>query len=124
MQIKVKATGNVYHIENKDWVQIMLESGLIEQVIEAPPVKKLGRARWWVNYNIASNSSRPTIIAQCDECHAQQIFEDGLRMVDAKTGRIPPSQLHKAFIEHCKKRELVPEHIVDEYFKVLDGVNR
>jgi hypothetical protein len=53
-----------------------------------------------------------------------QIFQEGFRPADPKTGHIPPSVIHRAFLEHCKKREIVPKEIVDEYNKVLDGVLR
>jgi hypothetical protein len=32
--------------------------------------------------------------------------------------------IHQAFLEHCKKREVVPQEIVEEYFRILEGVMR
>ena len=124
MKIRIVKSAEVFDVENREYFWILEKCGLIETVAATAPVKKFGTAKWWVNYAIATESSRPTIIAQCDVCHAQQIFEDSPRIVNAKTGIVPPSQLHKAFIEHCKKREFVPKEIVDEFFEVLAGVNR
>jgi hypothetical protein len=125
MKIRIVKTDEVVDMMNHEILWVLERSGIITfPAKDAVPERQLGNARWFVNTPVLSEGSTIAIVAQCDACGTKQVFRDGERPADPKTGKIPPSVLHKAFLEHCKKREFVPKEILDKYFATVGEVWR
>jgi hypothetical protein len=104
---------------------LMIMCGSISEVKPEPmdwrKQCKNGTAQWKAGFT-GANDRRPCITAKCDVCNAYQLFLENDRIVNATTGRIPPSTLPQAFLEHCGKKEKVPADVLKAYEKMFDVV--
>jgi hypothetical protein len=125
MKVRIKSTGQVVDIVATADTFLFIMCGLVEEVKPEPmdwrKQRKNGTAKWSAGFT-SGHDRRPCITAHCDACNAYQLFLENDRLVDAKTGRIPKSTLPQAFIEHCGKREKVPDDVIRAYEKVFDVV--
>src|SRR5271168_2874093 len=114
MKVRIKATDQVVDIVATADTFLLIMCGLIEEVKPDPmdwrKQRKNGTAVWAAGFT-SGNDRRPCITAHCDACNAGQVFLENDRIVNAKSGFIPPSTLPKAFLEHCGKREQVPKDV-------------
>jgi hypothetical protein len=123
MKIRIVATGEVLDVESRDYWVIFQKCGLIEFVAAAVEPKKRGVAEWFI-HDASTDKSLPTVVARCPECHASQVFCDPPRVLRQGETETENSPLRRAFLEHCKRRDLIPEHIVTQYYEVLNGIRR
>jgi hypothetical protein len=123
MKIRIISTGEVLDVESRDYWVIFQKCGLIEYVAAEVPVKKRGTAEWFL-HDASTDKSLPTIVARCPECHASQVFCEPPRTLAIGETELTNSPLKRAFLEHCKHRDLVPIDIVEKYYVVLNGIRR
>jgi hypothetical protein len=95
MKVKICKTGSVVHIPTNELSQILIESGLIAPVVEAPPAP--GKAQWGAGPSPFTNEL--LITATCARCH--QGTQIGGRTAYES----------KATFNHCGQAESIPPEI-------------
>jgi len=118
MKVKVIRSGKVYHVENTVPVALMVEAGLLEQVVDEPKPFKPGVALWRVVQG--SKKGQLSIDVSCPECKQKDaiVAQPYMRKVSRASDETQmvvahPDETYR--FAHCRKRESIPKEILDQY---------
>ena len=104
MKVKVKASGKEHHVPIHELTFVLLDAGIIEQVVE-PEKKAVGRgtAEFFVRHS--PTGGQPAVIAICHSCKKSDVI-------------YRPNS--KSKLEHCRKTDYITDECLEQYRQVAN----
>ena len=91
MKVKVKSSGKEHHVPIHELTFVLLDAGIIEQVLE-PEKKALGKGTAEFFLRLSATGGKPAVIAICRTCNKSDVI-------------YRPNA--KSKLEHCKKTDYI-----------------
>jgi hypothetical protein len=117
MKIRVIRNGKEFHVENSVPIALLIEGGILEQVVDEPKPFKPGQAVW----RVVKVADRFNIEVSCPECRKTDavVAQPYLRRVSRASDETHlvtahPNENNYVFV-HCRKREPIPANILEQY---------